>query len=1223
MTISSGKEKGRRSAIVLAILGGAMVWSVPLYADAAAAETRITPTDQAEMVLIPAGTFVMGAHGDTQDASPAHVVTLPTFYIDRTEVTNARYALYIADTGVPSPPNWPGPTPPKGTENRPVTNITWFEAMDFATWAGKRLPTEAEWEKAARGTDGRRYPWGDVDDEKKRNLNLRSPDHLESVGCYPSGASPYGALDLIGNAWEWTADWYQSYPGSHDASVHYGRKYKVVRGPGAEYIIGVPHEADTTIRARMLPYGYDRFVGFRCAMNADEVAPNVPIESVEDARSVLKAFEREPRQLVFEREFQRLVTSRSVPLRIDGPLDGQGIVRGGIPLPEGWIHDPASLRLVDADGRTRTCQRRVLSRWPDGSCRWILLDAEVPSDRRLGLQLDAHVEPAPVPRHKFRVDHANETVSVDTGSAVFRFNRESLISIALNDDPDNRLGPFLTGWQTRTSEGERRLRFGPADVLMVDEEGPLRAVVRCQGSLQDDSGQPSGMRYDLRAHVTVGSTRLRLLCTFTHAVPRSSHEAAVREPILHAEEVLVRFALPAPAGSIRVPREDGTFLDLDSSEIDVTQIDDLRYVITQKDQVHAEGSHAPGWLAVETDHGWWRVGMRHYSRQHPCALMVNRDSIGVRLYAGDKPFEFDATLAKTWELIVDYVEAPDEPFALQPLRLIAPPAWVCGTRAIGGPLLPRDEEALSRFPYWELLRESSMRQLVKGMPTGLRDYGDAYMGGPYKGRNAYLNLEYDVPFNYLLQFLRTGEAWYLDTAEVMARHQADIDTDHVTGQPYKHSPLHTTTRADIAHMFNRGLLLHYLLTGESRSLEVATSIGDHIAERTLRLDGYGNERQIGWGLYALTGLYEVTGEKKYLDAAEHLCLHLALEQSPTGRLNIRYDNRYVFMNGIAMNGMLSVYKHTEDERIAECVQRLARRSLGHYPEYACRTLNAFCHVLADTKDPRYLDVLERTWETSMDYLKSGVSVATHGWQFTYFAAKHDLFPLFEVPPEQHLEPASYRGLRLENGMVELYLRRAEDAPAAVLLILNGHAAGSAELHDLDGTLIERVEFDRCHSQFQPRWIVLGSEHRIGRLRLIASTGLRAWEIHADGRSRLTLADPAGVHLPTLHPRAYGFVQHGSEKVRFRLICEGEGYHLARLYDQAGRLRATVRRFVEFEDPGRFVMDLEAAVSPESWGKVWGVEIFDAEVKTCKGMLPYWAATPEELFNPEHSTRVTE
>lgn len=147
------------------------------------------------------------------DELPAHVVDVPTFELAATPVTNAQYAAFVAAGGSGAPPHWPGERPPEEIAEHPVTWVDWDEADAFCRWAGGRLPTEAEWEKAARGTDGRIYPWGDEADERRavvgRGMKAGAP---EPVGSHPDGASPYGLLDMAGNVWEWTATWYGPYP---------------------------------------------------------------------------------------------------------------------------------------------------------------------------------------------------------------------------------------------------------------------------------------------------------------------------------------------------------------------------------------------------------------------------------------------------------------------------------------------------------------------------------------------------------------------------------------------------------------------------------------------------------------------------------------------------------------------------------------------------------------------------------------------------------------------------------------------------------------------------------------------------------------------------------------------------------------------------------------------------------------------------------------------------
>jgi len=177
--------------------------------------TQIAPQDGMVLMYVPAGEFRMGSARTEQDAQsdeqPQHTVYLDAFWIDRTEVTNAKYSRCVK-AGACQPP-WTSSSNPSGDprfDNYPVAGMTWQRARAYCAWAGRRLPTKAEWENAARGTDGRVYPWGNTPPDSQRlnyNANLGS---TTAAGSYPAGASPYGALDMAGNLWEWVADWYHA-----------------------------------------------------------------------------------------------------------------------------------------------------------------------------------------------------------------------------------------------------------------------------------------------------------------------------------------------------------------------------------------------------------------------------------------------------------------------------------------------------------------------------------------------------------------------------------------------------------------------------------------------------------------------------------------------------------------------------------------------------------------------------------------------------------------------------------------------------------------------------------------------------------------------------------------------------------------------------------------------------------------------------------------------------
>ncbi len=284
-----------------------------------------------DMILVPAGEAVIGSNDvDTEgkqeefgfrepmylDEHPRHRRFIDAFLIDKYEVTNGKYKQFVRETGAPEPRLWiqngynvrqekleafdletlrwaaaeyfrldmdttrmdqPAllaaiAEVQAARDQLPVTGVNWYDAASFCRWYDKRLPTEAEWEKAARGVDGRLYPWGDEWDPAKANTGTGAEQDqiIAAVGSYAADRSPWGAFDMAGNVSEWVADWYGPYPGADYQSRYYGEIEKVIKGGGA----GIGHYALSYFfrlprRGHADPSAVSTDVGFRCAKSVD------------------------------------------------------------------------------------------------------------------------------------------------------------------------------------------------------------------------------------------------------------------------------------------------------------------------------------------------------------------------------------------------------------------------------------------------------------------------------------------------------------------------------------------------------------------------------------------------------------------------------------------------------------------------------------------------------------------------------------------------------------------------------------------------------------------------------------------------------------------------------------------------------------------------------------------------------------------------------------------
>ena len=241
----------------------------------------VWPNDSKEMVFIPGGTFIMGSDDGHPNHQPKHRVSVADFYLDRWPVTNAEYKKFVDATGYTVPNyevswcdtrgyNWDPHARmyPAGKADHPVVLVTWADAMAYAAWAGKRLPTEAEWERAARGFKGRRYAWGDDFAAEYCNCKEAGLKETSPVGAFsPAGDTPEGVIDMVGNVWEWTNSLFYPFPYIPDdgRESRQAEGFRVLRG--ASWV----NDASVANCLSRLDGDFQFYnnVGFRCAVSPE------------------------------------------------------------------------------------------------------------------------------------------------------------------------------------------------------------------------------------------------------------------------------------------------------------------------------------------------------------------------------------------------------------------------------------------------------------------------------------------------------------------------------------------------------------------------------------------------------------------------------------------------------------------------------------------------------------------------------------------------------------------------------------------------------------------------------------------------------------------------------------------------------------------------------------------------------------------------------------------
>ena len=631
-------------------------------------------------------------------------------------------------------------------------------------------------------------------------------------------------------------------------------------------------------------------------------------------------------------------------------------VTRGVPLPKGALQDLENVGVEDAGGEVVPAQFRVLSRWTDGSLKWVLADfqADVPAGGEAayrfvyGGDIGKAEHDAAV-----RVDEGADRISICTGPLRFEVNRERfsfLENVALLQG-----GAWV---EASSSGGEARVRICESlqgngkryvygmggDCLAslavdgyqveVEEVGPVRVVIRCEGAFEADvpmhhySGYRP-FRFVTRIYAYAGRAELRVLHTvIVRCNPRETEveEIAVRIPVALSGPVRYRVA------SRRA--EEGALADGDSLMLSQWLHNHFRVDRRsgERVQVLAEGERTEGWMAVEDGRVGVAVGLRYMPEEFPKALGASgegidvycwRDPDGGRLSMkrygeavawdeGEGVYADGTGTAKTSEFFICYYGVDEGEVVqdrvrgwLQVPHVCLDPAWAAACEVTGG-FLPSDVE---RFPESERMMTGFLdwleRNIRLGGWYGFFDWGDALVSwdpemGDWKftGRWGWCNSEWDPRHGVWIQYLRTGDARYFQLGEAMTRHSMDVDTCHdhpfrpyMVGGCFRHSVDHFGDEPCASHTFLDNWIDYYYLTGDLRTFEVLQEAGAFFMRYRWTEDPTFSFslRSIANTFRGLLHVYDVTGDSKFLERAEVVYEVIARGQNEDGSWHKRFQ----------------------------------------------------------------------------------------------------------------------------------------------------------------------------------------------------------------------------------------------------------------------------------------------------------------------------------------------
>ncbi|MBM3473538.1 MAG: hypothetical protein FJX75_09745 [Armatimonadetes bacterium] len=611
-----------------------------------------------------------------------------------------------------------------------------------------------------------------------------------------------------------------------------------------------------------------------------------------------------PPRLPFRREKFRPTAppaplSGSTSLTVRNPTDvslDAWPIRWGVPFPQGAVTEATHVALQDPAGKPVLLQTQLLARWPDGSAKWLLLDFVAPlkaGDTPYRLDYGASVSAA--------------VASVGAASAAMPFPL-SLSGVAIRDGREVVLRAPLAAAGTLSAGGP------------VCRE--VRESVDCK---TDDGWCP--LRADLSARAYVGFPGI--LVRHTVEVGGAKGGVALRE---------LAVTIGGPSWATRSIGVGGVATRLEGTPCEVRQADQDTIVMRGRDP----GSSPPtagcwdGW-AISGD-GKTLVCLRWPWQQAPVGLRSGDAGETLLLLAASERLALAPGEAKTWEYMGwadDQGLSAEKAIALnavyqKPPVVVLEPGWVAATAALG-PFLEQDER---RFPEYEAaaarLAPDVLAQRERQKAYGFENFGDLQFGWGFGEALTYWqNTEYDYAHALFWQFLRTGDPECFYAGEQAVLHYRDVDLIHAndehpdwTGGAHHHSETHTGHGPSISHHWTEGLFDHWLLTGDTRSLECGQQAAEYAARVALASGYGGGEREAGWNLIALMGAYRATGDDAMLKAAAKKVDDVLAYLDPVRGVSsapifeqTAYEGGTPFMAAILMRGLTAYYEATKDERV--------------------------------------------------------------------------------------------------------------------------------------------------------------------------------------------------------------------------------------------------------------------------------------------------------------------